>query len=382
MQDPQRVLVLEHREADRGGAEQLLSDYELDRSWPCVTSPLELHRIAAGNRLSNELSGARPARSRDDFQNQALTSQFKAGNSCRVLVVDDDALVRARLSALLHASQYEVEVATTGEEALRALESTHCDIVLTDWQMPDMDGLALCRHIRLGNHQNYIYVLMLTIRDTEHDAMIGLAAGADDYIVKGAPINNLLARLEIGRRITNRKSPLRVKHRGDRSLSYTDPATGAHNLGYLVEHLPREFARSQRYGRALAILHCDIDGFRAFNDRFGRDAGDELLRTLFASADGCLRKCDWLARTSGAEFMIVLPETTARGAHCAANKLRRLFGLHPTSASAGPAALSVSIGVTAVDRNDAQSTLQVNALLRLAGRGTSAAQVGEKHGLN
>jgi GGDEF domain-containing protein len=80
--------------------------------------------------------------------------------------------------------------------------------------------------------------------------------------------------------------------------------------------------------------------------------------------------------------MIVLPETTARGAHCAANKLRRLFGLHPTSASAGPAALSVSIGVTAVDRNDAQSTLQVNALLRLAGRGTSAAQVGEKHGLN
>jgi len=381
MQDPPRVLVLEHREADRVVAEQLLSDYELDCSWPCVTSPLELHRIAAGNRLSNELGGAPSARLRDDFRHPAGMRQCEAGSSCRVLVVDDDALVRARLCALLHASQYEVEVATTGEEALRTLESTHCHIVLTDWQMPDMDGLALCRHIRLRNQENYIYVLMLTIRDTEHDAMIGLAAGADDYIVKGAPINDFLARLEVGRRITYHKSPL-ANHRGIRNFSYTDPATGAHNLEYLVEHLPRELARSQRYGHALAILHCDIDGFEAFNDRCGPEAGDDLLRSLMASAEGCLRRGDWLARTAGAEFMIVLPETAARGAHCAANKLRRLFVQQPMSPSAGPAGLTVNIAVTAVDTHDAQGTAQVNVLLRLADRGTRTTQAGEKHGLN
>jgi diguanylate cyclase (GGDEF)-like protein len=381
MQDPPRVLVLDHREADRVVAEQLLSDYELNCSWPCVTSPLELHRIAAGNRLSNELSSASSARSRDDFQHSALTRQSEAGSSCRVLVVDDDALVRARLSALLHASQYEVEVAATGEEALRTLESTHCHVVLTDWQMPGMDGLALCRHIRLRNQENYIYVLMLTIRDTEHDAMIGLAAGADDYIVKGAPINDLLARLEIGRRITYQPSPP-VKHGGNRSLFYTDPVTGAHNLGYLVEHLPRELARSQRYGHALAILHCDVDGFKAFNDRWGREAGDDLLRALIASAEGCVRKGDWLARTAGGEFMIVLPETAAKGAHCAANKLRRLFARHPASTSDGTVGLTVNIAVTAVDTHDAQGTAQLNVLLRLAERGTRAAQVGEQYGLN
>ena len=307
--------------------------------------------------------------------------KFEAANSCRVLVVDDDPLVRARLSALLHVSQYEVEVASTGEEALRTLVSTHCHIVLTDWQMPDMNGLALCRHIRLRNHENYIYVLMLSIRDTEHDAMIGLAAGADDYIVKSVPINDLLARLEIGRRITNQQS-YPVKHRGNRSASCTDPVTGAHNLGYLVEHLQRELARSQRYGHALTILHCDIDGFEAFIDRFGRAAGDDLLRAVIASAHGCVRKGDWLARTAGAAFMIGLPETPAKGAHCAANKLRRLFAQHASSASAEPSGFTVSIGVTAVDTRDAQGTAQVNALLRLADRGTRAARAGEENGLN
>ena len=73
--------------------------------------------------------------------------------------------------------------------------------------MPDMDGLALCRHIRLRHHEGYIYVLKLTIRDGESDAMTGLAAGADAYVIKGAPINDILARLEIGRRITHENSP-------------------------------------------------------------------------------------------------------------------------------------------------------------------------------
>jgi two-component system cell cycle response regulator len=288
-------------------------------------------------------------------------------------VVDDDALVRARLSALLNAAQYDVEVATTGEEALCILDATHCHIVLTDWQMPDMDGLALCRHIRLRHHESYIYVLMLTIRDCEHDVMTGLAAGADAYVVKGATINDILARLEIGRRITYEKSPVLTKHRGNRSFSYTDPVTGAHNLGYLMQHLPRELARSKRYGHALAILNCDIDGFNPFNDRFGHEAGNELLRVFVAGANACIRKGDWLARTAGTSFMIVLPETTAKGAHCAAYKLRQLFAVHQLSTPAEPIGFTVSIGVTAVDaKHDARSTAQIEAVLHAADRRTHA----------
>jgi two-component system, cell cycle response regulator len=288
--------------------------------------------------LSHERHGASSAQLLDDHHYNLPARRLEARDSCRVLLVDDDALVRARLSALLNASQYQVETAATGEEAVRVLDATHCHIVLTDWQMPDMDGLALCRHIRLRHRESYIYVLMLTIRDSEHDVMKGLAAGADAYLVKGATINDFLARLEIGRRITRESSPVPGSHRDYRS--FMDTVAGTHNLGYLLHHLPRELARSQRYGHPLAILHCAIDGFNRFNDRFG------------------------------AEFMIVLPETTAKGAHCAAHKLRQIFAQHPLSIPSAPIGFTVSITVTAVDaKHDSQSTAQVEAALRVANRG-------------
>jgi two-component system cell cycle response regulator len=325
------------------------------------------------NPLPSEPSSTLSPQSHDDFHYNMLTGRLQAHESCRVLVVDDDALVRARLSTLLSASRYEVEVAATAEEALRILDATHCHIVLTDWQMPDMDGLALCRVIRLRKYESYIYVLMLTIRDTEHDVLTGLAAGADAYVVKGATINDILARVAIARRITSEKSALGAKNQEDGRFSHADPVTGAHNLDYLMQHLPRELARSQRHGHALAILNCGIDGFDRFNDRFGHEAGNEWLRAFVAGAGGCIRKGDWLARIGGAAFLIVLPETTAKGAHRAAQKLRQLFKLHPQSAPDEPLGFTVSIEVTAVEAgHDAQSTAQVQAVLRAAVRETYA----------
>jgi two-component system, cell cycle response regulator len=334
--------------------------------------------------LSNEHRRALSEQSRDDSRCKLLTQRLEARDSCRVLVVDDDALVRARLSALLNAAQYDVEVATTGEEALHILDAKHCHIVLTDWQMPDMDGLALCRHIRLRHHEGYIYVLMLTIRDGESDAMTGLAAGADAYLIKGASIDDILARLEIGRRITYENSPFSTNRRENLSGSYTDPVTGAHNLGYLVHHLPRELARSQRHGHALAILHCHIDGFEQFRERFGHEAANDLLRTFVAAAEGRIRQGDWLARTSGAAFLIVLPETAVNGAHCAAQHLRELFTMHLLTTPAEPIGFTVSIAVTAVDaKYDVQSTAQIDALLYEANRASvPRSRLGGKNGLN
>jgi len=106
---------------------------------------------------------------------------------------------------------------------------------------------GLCRHVRRRDHEGYVYVVMLTVRDSEHDVLAGLAAGADAYVVKGAPTAAILAQLDVGRRITLLKQSLRAVNRDSRSLSHTDPVTGAHNFGYLTQHLPRELARSQRY---------------------------------------------------------------------------------------------------------------------------------------
>jgi PleD family two-component response regulator len=121
---------------------------------------------------------------------------------CRVLVVDDDELSRSRLISLLERSGYEAYAARSGEDAMRVLDEMDCRIVVTDWHMPDMDGLDLCRSIRSSADKAYIYILMLTVRDGSGDIVAGLSAGADDYAVKGATAEEILARLEVGKRIT------------------------------------------------------------------------------------------------------------------------------------------------------------------------------------
>lgn len=293
--------------------------------------------------------------------------QVSVTKPCRVLIVDDDPLVRTRLSLLLNDAGYQVEVAATGEQALEISGTAPCHIVLTDWEMPGMDGLALCRHLRLQRGEGYVYILMLTIRNTAPDLLTGLAAGADDYMVKGATAEEVLARLEIGRRISHGESTRLRRDRNDAGRSGLDPTIGSHSVEYLQINLPREWARSRRYGRCLSVLSCHIDGFRRFTDRFGHAAGDEQLREFVTGAEAVIRDSDWLARDLDDSFIVVLPETPMAGAHRAAQKLRALFAVHPLSTPAAPIGFTISVEVTSLDgKRHVHGDAQVDALLRAA----------------
>ena len=311
-----------------------------------------------------------------DLHDTILTQRMESSQPCRVLVVDDDDLVRARLTALLRTANFDVESACNGEDALRVMASRHCQVLLTDWQMPDMDGLSLCRIVRSEHCESYIYVLMFTVRDSKEDLLKGLGAGADDYVVKSAPIEEILARMEVARRITHVEYSLRRSNRENRRLAVTDPLTGALNLRYLMKHLPRELSRSQRYVHPLAVLSCDIDRFKQINDAHGHAVGDEVLRAFVARASGCLRDgSDWLARVGGDEFMVVLPETDVVGANRVARKLRKVFAHCPVATQAGPVKLSVSIGITAVDAEaEILAPSKIEDLLRAVDRGLYASK--------
>ncbi len=117
----------------------------------------------------------------------------------RVLVVDDDALVRRMLTRSLAAEGFEVEHVADGGAALAAAESSAPDLVVLDVTMPGLDGLAVCRRLRANGLRGSI--LMLTARDAVADRVAGLEAGADDYLVKPFAIEELVARLHaLGRR--------------------------------------------------------------------------------------------------------------------------------------------------------------------------------------
>jgi two-component system cell cycle response regulator len=326
--------------------------------------------------MQPETQAGAPVGTASEFDDSTPPHLREARRRCRILVVDDDALVRARLATLLRASQFDVESAASGEDALRIMAATRCEVLLTDWQMPDMDGLSLCRNVRANGSDSYVYVLMLTVRDSKEDLLTGLAAGADEYVVKGAPVEEILARVEVARRITHFEHGRRTAKRENEPDSLTDALTGAHNVRYLMKYLPRELERSRRYGHALAVLSCDVDGFKEINDRHGHEAGNELLRAFVACAEGCIRKdSDWLARVSGDEFMIVLPETKVHGANRVAQKLREALAGLSIDTNAGPVNFTVSVGMTAVEpKHERDGASKLEDVLRAADRGLYASK--------
>jgi diguanylate cyclase (GGDEF)-like protein len=180
----------------------------------------------------------------------------------------------------------------------------------------------------------------------------------------------------VARRITHIEHSLRVANRENLRLSVTDFLTGTNNLRYLMKHLPRELVRSRRYGHPLAVLSCDIDSFKGINDRFGHEAGNQLLQELVVRTEVCLRSSsDWLARVGGDEFMVVLPETRAVGANRVANKLRQAYGGSPVITDAGAINFTVSVGVTAVEAaHEIESVSRIEQLLRAADRGLYASK--------
>lgn len=299
---------------------------------------------------------------------------------CRVLIVDDDDLVRARLSALLKASNYDTEVADSGEEALRVMGATHCHIVLTDWEMPDMDGLTLCQCVRISQEEGYVYVLMLTVRDSKEDVLEGLAAGADDYVVKGSSTHEILARLAVGRRIVQEERSLRAS-RGNGRPSFTDSLTGAHNLRYFARQLSRELARSQRYGHPLAVLRCEIHEFAQIRNRLGYECAAAVLQAFAARSESCIRtSSDWIARVGLGEFMIVLPETAVQGAHRVARKLHEIVATESVATPLGPVTLKVDITTVAADPDKRPESAQpIEELIRTARRGIAKRGIRQAH---
>ena len=297
-----------------------------------------------------------------------------AAPPCRVLLIDDDDLVRSRLAVLLRRSQYEVLTARTGEEALRILREAPSQIFVADSRMRDMDVLAFCRTVRRHEQGAYVYLVLSTARRNSREMLRALAAGADDCVVKGSSLQEALARIEVGRRITRRERALptaalpSVDREDGRRLSL-DPLTGLPNLHSLLRSLSRELRRSQRYEHPLAVLSCDLDGFKAINERLGREAGDDLLRAFCDRAAGCLRRSsDWLARTGADEFVVVLPETALSGAVRVAAKVRQALAQEPVVTFRGPVHCTVSIGAVALETVQQLASFSVVEMLRSADR--------------
>ena len=284
-----------------------------------------------------------------------------------ILLAEDDPVTRMLMTRFLKKAGYEVDAVANGSDALDRMTARYYPMLVTDWEMPEMDGVALCKAVRNLQLDGYVYALLLTARDAKEHIITGLEAGADDYLIKPVHEPELIARLNTGRRILNLEHSLRAANQRNRILSITDALTGSFNRRYLMEQLPREVERCRRYAYPLSVLMCDIDYFKQINDERGHAAGDDVLQQFAARAQKSLRSnSDWVSRYGGEEFLIVLPETSHEGAVAVAEKIRTVIAATPFTTRAGDAHVTASFGVASTGPSGPDLTLKVDALIRLA----------------
>jgi two-component system, cell cycle response regulator len=303
----------------------------------------------------------------EDFDDTTQIVKLDLPAPPTVLIVDDDELVLARLAELVSGAGYPVHTASDGRSALRILKSSTASVVVTDLNMPGMDGFELCHRIRMQVQPGYVYVVMLTARDEEKDIIAGLEAGADDYVSKRSTSAEFIARLRTAKRVLELEYSLKDALAKKRQLAMTDPLTSLYNRRYFMRHFSRELKRAQRYGGTVSLLLLDIDNFKRINDTYGHGVGDVVLKRFTRQTSKCLQRAtDWCARIGGEEFAVVLEGTTLTDARSCAEKVRRQVADSIIETSAGPVQITVSIGVSGLDAIADRASATVQAVLQHA----------------
>ena len=129
-----------------------------------------------------------------------------------ILIAEDDQVTRELLKNKIEQWGYNVQTAENGQQAWNIIVRNNVDIVVSDWLMPVMDGLELCRQIRNMETSHYIYLIIVSSQDTRKDIVLGLSCGLDDFIVKPFNMEELKVRIEIGARIVGLEKELNKKY--------------------------------------------------------------------------------------------------------------------------------------------------------------------------
>ncbi len=277
----------------------------------------------------------------------------------KVLIAEDDLVSSRLLEIYLDKWGYDVLVAGDGNEAWEAIQDPEApNLVISDWMMPNMDGLELCRKIRQMKRSAYVYFIILTTKVRKEDLIEGLVAGADDFLTKPFNKDELRYRVKIGERIIELERRIL-------DLAYLDPLTGVLNRRAFIERIEGEINRTVRGSAPLSLILTDIDHFKQINDTYGHQAGDLVLRHFTEQLSGSARSYDFVGRYGGEEFVVCLSGANDHQAKLVAERIRK--GVEEMTIM--PPNRSQSIQITAsfgVASYELESDESVDSLIRRA----------------
>ncbi len=267
----------------------------------------------------------------------------------KVLIADDSMISRRLLESALRKWNYEVVVASNGEEAWEYLQREDAPrLAILDWMMPGMSGPDVCRKVREANDERYTYVLLVTSRSHKDDLIEGMEAGADDYLTKPFDQNELKVRLGPGCRIVELQDALLAAREALKEQATTDALTKLWNRRTIMEILDRELGRTARGSSPLGIVLGDLDHFKSVNDTYGHQTGDAVLRETARQMKASSRNYDSLGRYGGEEFLLILPGCDGNAAECQAQRMRLEVEAHSVSFVGKEISVTCSFGVTSV----------------------------------
>lgn len=287
---------------------------------------------------------------RSDPRNIPATSLARirsAPGKCRVLIADDDQATRHLLKLWLEESGFATDCAEDGRAAYKLLGSTSAPtILLLDWQMPNCDGIELCKRIRGESSEPYVYVLMMSGRSKKHDISLALESGADDYITKPFGARELLARLNTGERIIHLQDELIRSREELRSQAVKDFLTGLWNRSAFLKLLENEIRREARSKEPVGLLLIDVDHFKRVNDTYGHLAGDTVLREVARRLVRSVRSYDPVGRYGGEELCVCLPGCSGLDLRRRAEAIRQAIAGEPFQMESARIPVTVSIGAS------------------------------------
>jgi two-component system chemotaxis response regulator CheY len=290
----------------------------------------------------------------------------------KVLVVEDELVTRRLLEAYLSEWGYHVSIACDGLEALDLLSSPNSPrLVISDWMMPHVNGLELCRKIRQKDLFEYVYFIILTAKGRKEDVIEALEAGADDHVVKPFDAEELKYRVKIGKRILDLENRIL-------EMARTDFLTGVLNRGAFVARLEQEMQRTVREHVALSLILADIDSFKRVNDEYGHNAGDIVLQAFAKELSTSLRPYDFVGRYGGEEFLVSLVGANTSQAKLVAERMReRIEGMRVQLPGVSkPVQITASFGVAS------QIVTKRETLLSITGRADHAMYQAKRKGRN
>ena len=210
----------------------------------------------------------------------------------RILLVDDDPDILDVLEIALSEENYEILKAGDGEEALRIIKSKPLNLVLVDYAMPKMNGRQVCIEVKKDVLLRYLPIIMVTGKGDIEDKVGGIEAGADDYIVKPFEPKELLARIKM------------VLRRSEMDLE-ANPLTRLPGNVSIIN----EFSRKIESKSLFAVCYADLDKFKAYNDKYGFEHGDEVIREtariLIQATQQAGNPGDFIGHIGGDDFVVI-----------------------------------------------------------------------------